>query len=91
MASGSSGDNYGSAYGYVAKRATLVRLVFNDGRAPVEVAPVQAGARFPVNFYIAYFPQQGASGGWRVARVLALDRDGRTIAHCRTKDTCAED
>jgi len=54
-------------------------------------APVQAGARFPVNFYIAYFPQQGASGGWRVARVLALDRDGRTIAHCRTKDTCAED
>jgi len=91
VASGSSGDNYGSAYGYVAKRATLVRLVFNDGRAPVEVAPVQAGARFPVNFYIAYFPQQGASGGWRVARVLALDRDGRTIAHCRTKDTCAED
>jgi hypothetical protein len=89
VASGSSGDKYGSAYGYVTKRATLVRLVFKDGRAPVEVAPVQAGARFPVNFYIAYFPQQGASGGWRVARVVALDRDGRTIAQCRTKDTCA--
>jgi hypothetical protein len=23
--------------------------------------------------------------------VIALDRDGRTIAQCRTKDTCAED
>ena len=89
MASGSSGDKYGSAYGYVPKRATSVRLMFNDGRKPLEVTPVQAGARFPVNFYIAYFPQ-GASGGWRVARVVALDRDGRTIAQCRTKDTCVE-
>ena len=90
VASGSSGDSYGSVHGYVTKRATLVRVVFNDGRKPLEVTPVRAGARFPVNFYIAYFPQQGASGGWRVARVVALDRDGRTIAQCRTKDTCAE-
>lgn len=90
VASGSSGDKYGSVHGYVTKRATLVRVVFNDGRRPLEVTPVRAGARFPVNFYIAYFPQQGASGGWRVARVVALDRDGRTIAQCRTKDTCAE-
>jgi hypothetical protein len=90
VASGSSGDSYGSVYGYVTKRATLVRVVFNDGRPAVEVTPVLAGRRFPVNFYIVYFPQQGSSGGWRVAQVLALDRDGRTIAHCRTKDTCAE-
>jgi hypothetical protein len=91
VASGSSGDHYGSVYGYVTKRATLVRVVFNDGRGSVEVAPVQAGARFPVNFYIAYFRQQGSSGGWRVAQVLALDREGRIVARCRTRDTCAED
>jgi hypothetical protein len=90
VASGSSGDSYGSVYGYVTKRATLVRVLFNDGRPPVEVPPVRAGPRFPVDFYIAYFPQQGSSGGWRVAQVLALDRDGRVIASCRASDTCAE-
>ncbi|HSK35794.1 MAG TPA: hypothetical protein VLA80_03575 [Actinomycetota bacterium] len=34
-------------------------------------------------------PKQGSSGGWRVAQVLALDRDG-VIARCRASDTCAE-
>jgi hypothetical protein len=91
VASGSSGDNYGSVHGYVTRQATLVRVVFNDGRRPVEITPIQAGARFPVNFYIASFPRQDASGGRRVAEVLALDRDGRIVAHCQTKDTCAED
>jgi hypothetical protein len=90
VASGSSGDSHGSVYGYVTKRATLVRVVFNDGRKPLEVPPVRAGPRFPVDFYIVYFPQQGSSGGWRVAQVLALDRDGRVIASCRASDTCAE-
>jgi hypothetical protein len=90
VASGSSGDTYGSVHGYVTKKAALVRLVFNDGRKPLEVPPVRAGPRFPVDFYIAYYPQQGASGGWRVARVLALDKDGRVLASCRTRDTCAE-
>lgn len=95
VASGSSGDSYGSVYGYVTKRATMVRVVFNDGRKPLEVTPVRAGSRFPVNFYIAYFPQEGSSGGWRVAQVLALDRERRIVASCRTgplpQGTCAED
>ncbi|HEV3014214.1 MAG TPA: hypothetical protein VG499_13120, partial [Actinomycetota bacterium] len=91
VASGSSGDSHGSVYGYVTKEAALVRVVFNDGRKPLEVTPVRAGPQFPVDFYIAYYPQQGASGGWRVARVLALDKDGRVLASCRTRDTCAED
>ena len=90
VASGSSGDSHGSVYGYVTKRATLVRVVFNDGRKPLEITPVRAGPRFPVDFYIVYFPQQGSSGGWRVAQVLALDRDGRVIASCRASDTCGE-
>jgi hypothetical protein len=66
-------------------------LVFNDGRAPVEV--VQAGARFPVNFYIAVLSatqaRRGQAGGLPGAHV-PLGRDGRTIAQCRTKDTCTE-
>jgi len=90
VASGSSGDSYGSVHGYVTKRAALVRVMFNDGRRPLEITPVRAGPRFPVDFYIVYYPQQGASSGWRVARVLALDKDGRVLASCRTKDTCAE-
>jgi hypothetical protein len=94
VASGSSGDSYGSVYGYVTKRAALVRVLFNDGRKPLEVTPVRAGPRFPVDFYVLYFPQSGSSGGWRVAQVLALDRDGRIVARCRTGtgrvDTCAE-
>ncbi|HEX7148236.1 MAG TPA: hypothetical protein VF512_12040 [Actinomycetota bacterium] len=89
VASGSSGDGYGSVHGYVTKKAALVRVVFNDGRKPLEVTPVRAGPRFPVDFYILYYPQQG-SGGWRVEQVLALDRDGRIIASCRTRDTCSE-
>lgn len=90
VASGSSGDSYGSVHGYVTKEAALVRVVFNDGRKPLEVTPERAGPRFPVDFYIVYYPQRG-SGGWRVAQVVALDRDGRVIASCRTRDTCAAD
>jgi len=90
VASGSSGDSHGSVHGYVTKRAARVRVIFTDGRKPQEITPVRAGPRFPVDFYILYYPQQDASGGWRVARVLALDRDGRVLASCRTKDTCAE-
>ena len=90
VASGSSGDSHGSVWGYVTKEAALVRVVFNDGRKPLEVTPVRAGPRFPVDFYIVYFPQQGSSSGWRVAQVLALDRDGRVIASCRAMDTCGE-
>jgi hypothetical protein len=89
-ASGSSGDRHGAVWGYVTKQAALVRIVFNDGRRPLEVRPARAGPRFPVDFYIAYYPQQGSSGGWRVAQVVALDRDGRVLASCRTRDTCAE-
>jgi hypothetical protein len=90
VASGSSGDSHGSVYGYVVKQAALVRVLFNDGRKPLETIPLRAGPRFPVDFYILYFPQQGSSSGWRVAQVLALDRDGRVLASCRTSDTCAE-
>ena len=90
VASGSSGDSHGSVWGYVVKRAARVRVLFNDGRKPLETTPVRAGPRFPVDFYILYFPQQGSSGGWRVEQVLALDRDGRILASCRAMDTCAE-
>jgi len=81
--------------GYVTKRATRVRVVFNDGRPPLEVAPLASGPRFPVNFYLTYYPMPGRTEHWVVAQVQALDRDGHVVASCRTgtlpRGTCAED
>ena len=94
VASGSSGATFGSVDGYVTKRAARVRVVFNDGRPPLEVDPLESGPRFPVNFYLAYFPLQGRTEDWVVARIEALDRGGRVVASCRTgplpEGTCAE-
>jgi hypothetical protein len=71
-----------------------VRVVFNDGRPPLEVDPLESGPRFPVNFYLAYFPLQGRTEDWVVARIEALDRGGRVVASCRTgplpEGTCTE-
>jgi hypothetical protein len=95
VAGGSSGDHYGSVDGYVTKRAARVRVLFHDGRAPLEVEPLQAGPRFPVNFYIAFYPQQGRTEDWLVAKVVALDAAGHVVASCRTgylpEGTCTED
>jgi hypothetical protein len=94
VASGSSGATFGSVDGYVTKRAARVRVVFNDGRPPLEVDPLESGRRFPVNFYLAFFPLQGRPEDWVVARIEALDRGGRVVASCRTgplpEGTCAE-
>jgi hypothetical protein len=71
-----------------------VRVLFSDGRPPLEVEPIESGRRFPVNFYLAYDPMQGKTDDWVVARIQALDRGGRVVASCRTgflpKGTCAE-
>jgi hypothetical protein len=94
VASGSSGDTYGAVYGYVTKRAANVRVLFGDRRRPLKVAVLRTGATFPVNFYIAFYPQRGSPRDWAVAQVVALDRSGREVARCRNDPppgTCAED
>jgi hypothetical protein len=97
VASGSQGETYGSVYGDVTKHAATVRVLFADGRPPLKVPVVKAGAAFPVNFYIAFYPQPGPqrspSEGWAVAQVVALDRSGREVARCREDPppgTCIE-
>jgi hypothetical protein len=98
VASGSQGETYGSVYGYVTKRAATVRVLFADGRPPLQVPVVKAGGAFPVNFYIAFYsqrrPQGGPSEEWAVDQVVALDPSGREVARCRERPppgTCIED
>jgi hypothetical protein len=94
VASGSAGATFGSVNGYVTKEAVKVRVLFKDGRPPRELVPFEGGPRFPVNFYLAYYPLKGRTQNWVVAQVLGLDRAGRVVARCRTgflpNDTCAE-
>ena len=81
-------------YGYVSKPAATVRVLFDDGRPPLQVPVVRAGATFPVNFYAAFYPQPGPPGEWVVDKVVALDLSGREVAHCRdgpsTTNTCGQ-
>lgn len=96
VASGSQGETNGSVYGYVTKRAATVRVLFGDGRPPVQVPVLKAGAAFPVNFYIAFYPQPGPQrgpSGWAVDQLVALDPSGRVVARCRQRPppgTCTE-
>lgn len=73
--------------GRVSKEATRLRLRFRDGRAPMDLAIIKAGNRYPVNFYAGLFPQGPTSprqGEWWAADTLtALDAAGRTVATCR--------
>ena len=65
-----------------------------DGRQPLQVPVVKAGAAFRVDFYIAFYPQPGPSEGWAVDQLVALDPSGRTVARCRERPppgTCVED
>jgi hypothetical protein len=72
--------------GRVSKEATRLQLRFWDGRAPMDLAIIKAGNRYPVNFYAGLFPQDPTSsqqGGWAADTLTALDAAGRTVATCR--------
>jgi hypothetical protein len=90
-ASGSSnirdGDQYwGHIVGYVPKRATRVRVLFDRGIPPLELQPIQAGDRYPVNFYAGWYQlpaKDKRAATWQVVRVIAFDKDGRKVAECQ--------
>jgi hypothetical protein len=72
--------------GRVTKRASRLRLRFRDGRAPMDLMVIDAGDRYPVNFYVGFFPQPPTSprqGGWAAQTLTAFDAAGRTVATCR--------
>jgi hypothetical protein len=81
-ASGSDDERFGTIEGQVAKSAVKVRVRFRDGRPPLEVRVIQAGNRYPVNFYVAFFPRSGAGKDWAPAEVTAFDAHGRQVAGC---------
>jgi hypothetical protein len=69
--------------GYVTKQAARVRLILAGGRPPLEVAPLQSGNDFPVNFFVAVIPRRaGQTDPFARLRLVALDSSGREIASC---------
>jgi hypothetical protein len=80
----SGGKLWGLVTGTVTKQAARVRVLFWQGILPLELAPIQAGDRFPVNFLAGFYRQPGRDTnqqGW-VTRVIAYDAAGRQVAEC---------
>jgi hypothetical protein len=68
--------------GYVTKQATRVRFILAGGRPPLDVAPLQSGNDFPVNFFVAVIPWRAGQEPYPFERLIALDSSGREIASC---------
>ena len=76
----------GHVIGTVTKEATRVRVVFDSGIPPLDLAPIQAGDRFPVNFYSGFYrlpAKERRPATWQVVRVEAYDQAGRKVAECQ--------
>jgi hypothetical protein len=82
-ASGSHGGDFATIEGQVIKRAVRVRVGFRDGRPPLDLPVIQAGDRYPVNFYVGIFAGSGpGEREWPPAEVAAFDAEGRRLAGC---------
>ena len=83
------GDQYwGHIVGIVPKRAARVRVLFDMGIPPLDLTPIQAGDRYPVNFYAGFYRQPAKdkrAAVWQVVRVIAYDETGRKVAECQAK------
>jgi hypothetical protein len=85
-AAGDNRDRYGTVLGQVTKQARRVRVEFRDGRPPLDLPVLDAGPRYPVNFFATFFPQDPSRPGrppdWMVAKLTAIDAAGRPVASC---------
>jgi hypothetical protein len=81
----SGGQYWGQVLGPITKRASRVRVAFSAGIPPLTLVPIQAGDRFPVNFYVGFFrqPAKDALLEGFVATVTGLDQAGSTVAECQ--------
>jgi hypothetical protein len=81
----SGGQYWGQVIGAVTKQAARVQVLFRKGIAPLELEPIQAGDRFPVNFYVGFYrqPNEEKNLEWWVAKVVAYDQAGRKVAKCQ--------
>jgi hypothetical protein len=90
------GEYWGQVVGAVTKRAARVQVHFDTGTSPLELVPIQAGDRFPVNFYAGVYrqpAQDNRPASWAVTRVVAYDDTGQLVAECQAtagavKDRC---
>ena len=90
-ASGSSnlrdGDQYwGYVNGAVTKHAARVRVLFDSGIPPLDLEPIRAGNRFPVNFFAGFYRMPAKDerpATWQVVGIVAYDEAGRKVAECR--------
>jgi hypothetical protein len=56
------------------------------GIPPLDLVPIQAGDRFPVNFYGGFYRQPAKDKRpltWQVVRVIAYDPAGHKVAECQ--------
>jgi hypothetical protein len=81
----SGGQYWGHIIGYVTKRAARLQVLFSSGIAPLELVPIQAGDRFPVNFYVGFYrqPEEDKHLEWFVTRVIAYNSAGNKVAECQ--------
>jgi hypothetical protein len=81
----SGGQYWGQVIGTVTKQAARVQVLFRKGIAPLELEPIQAGDRFPVNFYVGFYrqPEEEKNLEWWVTKVVAYDQAGRKVAECQ--------
>jgi hypothetical protein len=81
----SGGQYWGQIIGYVPKSAARVQVLFRSGIAPLELVPIPAGDRFPVNFYAGFYrqPKEDKNLEWFVTRVIAYDSAGNKVAECQ--------
>jgi hypothetical protein len=77
---------WGHVIGTVTKKAARVRVLFDSGIPPLDLTPIQAGDRFPVNFYSGFYRQltkEKRPATWQVIRVEAYDQAGHKVAECQ--------
>jgi hypothetical protein len=83
------GDQYwGQIVGTVTKRAARIRVLFDMAIPPLDLRPIQAGDRYPVNFYAGWYRQPAKDkrpATWQVVRVMAYDEAGHQVAECQAK------
>ena len=81
----SGGQYWGQVIGAVTKQAARVQVLFRKGIAPLELEPIQAGDRFPVNFYVGFYrqPEEDKNLEWWVTKVVAYDQAGQKVAECQ--------
>lgn len=81
----SGGQYWGQIIGAVTKDAARVQVLFRRGIAPLELEPIQAGDRFPVNFYVGFYrqPEEEKNLEWWVTKVVAYDQAGHKVAECQ--------